>query len=196
VISRLGSYGILEETLRSKWAAQVVTQTRPAPSACLIIFYYVLWTTEVASATQGSRSIRLMKRSQRSLSWRSLWVLVHRWCEVWSCDSYPTKFMTSRASRSKLLMHAHNTTTSWKHFEGGERDSVSLGVVGNHSSLRVQRRATTHPITTACTQQPAHEGSIHPCTDPHSPGALSFIYRFSRPSLYHPLCPCPRPASK
>ncbi|KIJ08728.1 hypothetical protein PAXINDRAFT_88440, partial [Paxillus involutus ATCC 200175] len=31
VISRLGSYGILEETLRSKWAAQVVTQTRPAP---------------------------------------------------------------------------------------------------------------------------------------------------------------------
>ncbi|KIJ05044.1 hypothetical protein PAXINDRAFT_21677 [Paxillus involutus ATCC 200175] len=31
VISRLGSYGILEETLRSEWAAQVVTQTRPAP---------------------------------------------------------------------------------------------------------------------------------------------------------------------
>ncbi|KIJ05254.1 hypothetical protein PAXINDRAFT_24067, partial [Paxillus involutus ATCC 200175] len=31
VISRLESYGILEETLQSEWAAQVVTQTRPAP---------------------------------------------------------------------------------------------------------------------------------------------------------------------
>ncbi|KAF8833261.1 hypothetical protein BDN67DRAFT_986145 [Paxillus ammoniavirescens] len=30
-ISRLGSCSVLEETLRSEWAAQVVTQTRPAP---------------------------------------------------------------------------------------------------------------------------------------------------------------------
>jgi hypothetical protein len=54
--------------------------------------------------------------------------------------------------------------------------------VGNQSSLRVQHRATTHPITPARTQRPAHEGSIRPRAYPIRPGlSLSFTDPRVRP---------------
>ncbi|KIJ05377.1 hypothetical protein PAXINDRAFT_21353 [Paxillus involutus ATCC 200175] len=54
--------------------------------------------------------------------------------------------------------------------------------VGNQSSLRVRHRATTHPITPARTQRPAHEGPIHPCAYPIRPGlSLSFTDPRIRP---------------
>ncbi|KIJ10638.1 hypothetical protein PAXINDRAFT_16404 [Paxillus involutus ATCC 200175] len=58
---------------------------------------------------------------------------------------------------------------------------VSTGV-GNQSSLRVQHRATTHPITPARTQRPTHEGSIRPRAYPICPGlSLSFTDPCVRP---------------
>ncbi|KIJ04559.1 hypothetical protein PAXINDRAFT_22147 [Paxillus involutus ATCC 200175] len=54
--------------------------------------------------------------------------------------------------------------------------------VGNQSSLHVQHRVTTHPITPARTQRPTREGSIRPRAYPIRPGlSLSFTDPRARP---------------
>ncbi|KIJ05262.1 hypothetical protein PAXINDRAFT_21462, partial [Paxillus involutus ATCC 200175] len=67
---------------------------------------------------------------------------------------------------------------------------------GNQSSLRVQHRVTTHPITPARTQRPTHEGSIRPRAYPICPGlSLPFTDPRARPRTAHSAHALVRPTS-
>ncbi|KIJ19349.1 hypothetical protein PAXINDRAFT_7834 [Paxillus involutus ATCC 200175] len=71
------------------------------------------------------------------------------------CEAYHHHYMDAALSADATM---HEATSQW-----------------NQSSLCVQHRVTTHPITPTCTQRPAHEGSIRPRAYPIRPElSLSF----------------------
>ncbi|KIJ09643.1 hypothetical protein PAXINDRAFT_17275 [Paxillus involutus ATCC 200175] len=143
---------------------------------------------------QRALSPRAHERAKRAMSTRHRRHMAHPFPQAFEHAKQarhgpiPSPRLTSTLNAHHNPRRNHdlkNGATTSKRTQLPQNGSRHLKIgpdVGNQSSLRVQHRSTTHPITPARTQRPTHEGSIRPRAYPIRPGlSLSFTDPHVRP---------------